>query len=159
MFENDHYRWRETYFVLFPADRRPRLDQVRQLIAGLSERLVVANPAADDQGRFESITVLAPNDFAALDICYLEGEEVVEHRRELMQDLITASCRGLDRARVDKIERCDARLDVLHFEQLVDADDEEPEEMLDPSALLIVLNALAQLTDGVAVDPQAGALL
>ena len=60
---------------------------------------------------------------------------------------------------MEKIARCDARLDVLHFEQLVDNDDEEPEEMLDPSALLIVLNGLAKLTGGVALDPQAGTLL
>jgi hypothetical protein len=31
--------------------------------------------------------------------------------------------------------------------------------MLDPSALLIVLGALAKLTSGVAVDPQAGTFL
>ena len=47
---------------------------------------------------------------------------------------------------------------MLHFEQVPeDADeDAEDDEMLDPSALLVVLGALAKLTGGVAIDPQAG---
>ena len=49
----------------------------------------------------------------------------------------------------------------MHFEQLSAdaADSDEPDEMFDPSALLIVLDHLIELTDGVAVDPQAGTLL
>jgi hypothetical protein len=159
MFENEHYRWRETYFVLLESHKRPDLKQVHQAIARLDARFTLTNLAEDDGGRFESITVLAPDDFAALDICYVEGEEVVEQRQELMQDLMTASCRGLDQARMEKIGRCDARFDVLHFEQLIDPEEQDLEEMLDPSALLIVLGGLARLTDGVAIDPQAGTLL
>ena len=47
---------------------------------------------------------------------------------------------------------------MLHFEQVAeDADeDADDDEMLDPSALLVVLGALARLTGGVAIDPQAG---
>ena len=50
---------------------------------------------------------------------------------------------------------------MLHFEQVPeDVEDEaEDDEMLDPSALLVVLGALAKLTGGVAVDPQAGTFL
>ena len=53
---------------------------------------------------------------------------------------------------------------MLHFEQVADlpengSEDEEPEELLDPGALLAVLDALAKLTGGVAIDPQSGTLL
>lgn len=49
---------------------------------------------------------------------------------------------------------------MLHFEQVVDFEDEdEAEGMLDPTALLVVLDALAKLTDGIPVDPQAGTML
>ena len=50
---------------------------------------------------------------------------------------------------------------MLHFEQIPEDPDEsgEDEEMLDPSALLVVLGVLAKLTHGVAVDPQAGTFL
>ena len=37
-----------------------------------------------------------------------------------------------------------------------DFGDEEGGDMLDPTALLVVLDALVKLTDGLAVDPQAG---
>jgi hypothetical protein len=159
MFENNHYRWRETYFVLLEPGRRPSLKQVQRKISALNDRFALTNLSDDEDGRFESMTVLAPDDFAALDICYVEGDEVVEQRQELMRDLMTASCRGLDRDRIERLNRCTARLDVLHFEQLVDQDDEDPDDMFDPSALLVVLEGLAELTDGIALDPQSGTLL
>jgi hypothetical protein len=31
--------------------------------------------------------------------------------------------------------------------------------MLDPSALLLIMEALVKLTDGVGIDPQSGALM
>ena len=37
-FEDDRYRWRETYFVLFPATRRPKLKVVENKLAALSKR-------------------------------------------------------------------------------------------------------------------------
>ena len=65
-----------------------------------------------------------------------------------------------DRARLARIRQCDARFDVLHFEQLVNFEGEnETDDMLDPSALLVVLDALASETKGIAVDPQAGTFL
>ena len=49
---------------------------------------------------------------------------------------------------------------MLHFERVADEpEDDSEEEMLDPSALLVVLETLAQLTGGVAIDPQAGTFL
>jgi hypothetical protein len=52
----------------------------------------------------------------------------------------------------------------LHFEHMTASEapaesDDEFDEMLDPSALLIVLDALVELTGGVGVDPQSGTLL
>ena len=162
MFENDQYRWRETYFVLFDASKRPLLQQVQQKLASVNKRFTLANPIADEQGEFESITVLAPDDFAALDISYLSGEEVLEQAAMLVEELEGPECRAQDRARLERLRRCDGRFDVLHFEQVsgFDEDDEDPtDEMIDPAALLIVLDALVKLTDGIAVDPQAGAML
>ncbi len=159
MFENDQYRWRETYFVLFPASRRPTLERLQQKLSRLNSRFALTNLSADESGRFESMTVLSPDDFAALDICYLEGQEVLEQGNELAEELETADCQAEDRDRLARLRRYDARFDVLHFEQLVSFEDEEPDDMLDPSALLVVLNALAEATEGLAVDPQAGTFL
>jgi len=61
----------------------------------------------------------------------------------------------------EEIRQYDGRFEVLHFERLSEKsqEDDPAEEMLDPGALLLVLGALARLTDGVAVDPQGGAIL
>jgi hypothetical protein len=68
----------------------------------------------------------------------------------------TGACRVEDRDKLPLIRRYDGRFDVLHFEQVVDFGDEEGGDMLDPTALLVVLEALVKLTGGLAVDPQAG---
>jgi hypothetical protein len=160
MFENDQYRWRETYFVLFQSSKRPTLEKVQQTLSKLNSRFTLTNLSADESGRFESLTVLSPDDFAALDISYLAGQEVLEQGAELAEEMETTDCRAEDRARLARIRQCDARFDVLHFEQLVSFDDEdESDEMLDPSALLVVLEALAKETEGIAIDPQAGTFL
>jgi hypothetical protein len=159
MFEHDQYEWRETYFVLFDRSKRPSLERLQQRITRLNNRFVLTNLTADESGQFESLTVLSPDDFSALDISYLEGEEVVEKAAELAEELDTADCRQGDRLRLDRLRGCNARFDVLHFEQLVRFDDGEADDMLDPSALLVVLQELADETEGLAVDPQAGTFL
>ena len=60
-----------------------------------------------------------------------------------------------------RLRQYDGRFDVLHFEQIAElpGEDEEPDELLDPGALLAVLGVLADITDGIAVDPQSGTIL
>jgi hypothetical protein len=158
MFENDQYCWRETYFVLFDSANRPTLKKVEAALARLHARLTLTNGTADEQGAFDSITVLAPDDYAALDVSYLSGDEILEQGALLADEMETA-CDAAVRPQIARLRACDARFDVLHFEQVVTFENDEPEEMLDPTALLVVLEALAQLTGGIAVDPQAGTIL
>ena len=160
MFENSQYRWRETYFVLFDASKRPTLEGLQRALGKLNNRFTLTNLSADESGYVESLTVLSPDDFAALDICYLDGEEVLEQGATLADEMETPACRKDERAKLEQIRRCDGRFDVLHFEQVVSfEDDDESDEMLDPTALLVVLDTLVELTGGIAVDPQAGTLL
>lgn len=159
-FERDEYKWRETYFVLFDSSRRPLLKTVEDALYALSDRFQLSNALADEDGRFESITVMSPDDYAALDISYLSGEEVLEQTATLEKEFKAGPLDAEERAKVERIKRCDARFDLLHFEQTTDegpADDAD--EMLDPSMLLIVLDAMVDMTDGIGVDPQSGTLL
>ncbi len=159
MFEDRRYQWRETYFVFFDPDRRPKLEALRsKLEASQGTHFTIANAATDSQGRIESITILAPDDFAAMDISFLAGSEVRDEARELVEELSSFACQPDERKKLERLKRCQGRFDVLHFEQSNDADDEE-EGLFDPSGLLIVLDALVELTDGIAVDPQSGAIL
>jgi hypothetical protein len=158
MFEDGRYRWRETYFVLFNAKKHPRLTSVTKMLTALNKRFQLTNLNADSEGRIDSLTLISPDDFAALDICYTSGAEVLEQVASLVEDLKKAGPDVLPPVPWEQIKKYDGRFDVLHFEQLPEdaEEDADDEGMLDPSALLVVLGALARLIDGVAVDPQAG---
>ena len=163
--------WRETYFVLFSMDDRPTLAQVEAAIHQASKRLHVTDLQANDEGLFTSAVVQAPEDNAAMEISFEAGESVVEQSADLALRLR----KQLDGDQLAQLVRCDARLDVLHFERLVDAaddfaaedeygdefdeDDDLLNEALDPASLITVVDALAQLTGGLAFDPASGDLM
>jgi hypothetical protein len=162
MFEDRQYQWRETYFVLFEPTNRPGLDALkRKLALAGGSHFELVNGVTDKKGRLESLTVLSPDDFAALDISYLGGEEVLEEARLLAKELSGPACQREEREKIERLRRCEGRFDVLHFQRLPEHGGAggEDDEMFDPSGLLIVLDALVELTDGIAVDPQSGAML
>jgi len=158
-FEDHNYRWRETYFVLFDVKKRPKLQTVAKTIQALNNRYELRNLSADDHQRIESLTIISPEDFAALDICFTSGEEVREQAAALVVDLKKSAGDSCAKIPEKKLLSYTGRFDVLHFERIADMTEEEDDEMLDPSALLIVLETLAKLTGGVAVDPQSGTIL
>ena len=159
-FEREEYKWRETYFVLFDSSRRPSLKKVEQMLHDLSDRFQLSNAGADKDGRFESITVMSPDDYAALDMSYESGEEVVEQVESLQEERTVSLEDKEERAKLKRLKKFDARFDLLHFEQSTGGEaEDELDEMLDPSMLLIVLDAVVELTSGVGVDPQSGSLL
>lgn len=155
-FDNEDFLWRETYFVLFDAKRRPLLADVQRALKSATDRVQFANASADDEGRIESLTILAPEDFAALDISYESGDSVREQVSALNAEMKRSTV--LDPGKLDRLPKCNARLDVMHFEQVGGAEDEgDPmSSMFDPSSLLIVMETLVTLTDGLGVDPQTG---
>jgi hypothetical protein len=159
-FERDEFKWRETYFVLFDSAKRPTLKKVERMLRDLNDRFELSNIRADEDGRFESITIMSPDDYAALDISYESGEEVLEQGEALEQELKATVADAEERAKLGRLRKCDARFDLLHFEQTTaDEAEDDADEILDPSALLIVLDALVELTGGVGVDPASGSLL
>jgi hypothetical protein len=158
-FEDQHYRWRETYFVLFDLKKRPKLQAVEKTIQELNDLYELKNATADDHGRIESLTVVSAEDYAALDICFTSGEEVQEQAAVLIADLKKFAGDTGSVIPEDKILSYNGRFDVLHFERVPESFEDGDDEMLDPSALLIVLETLAKLTGGIAVDPQSGTIL
>jgi hypothetical protein len=159
-FERDEYKWRETYFVLFDSSKRPSLKNVESMLHDLSDRFQLSNAGADEDGHFESITVMSPDDYAALDMSYVSGEEVAEQVTSLEEELGDSLADEEERTKFARLKKFDARFDLLHFEQSTSNETEdELDEMLDPSMLLIVLDAVVELTGGVGVDPQSGSLL
>jgi hypothetical protein len=160
-FENDQYKWRETYFVLFSAAKRPTLAKMTKTLQALNRRFELSNALADDDGGFESLTLRSPQDYSALDISYVAGEEVLTQGLELAEELRANASDPEERAKLARLPKCDARLDILHFEEIVGgaSAEDEGDETLDPSTLLNVLDALVRMTGGVGVDPQSGSLM
>jgi len=158
-FTDAAYQWRDPYFVLFPNRRRPSLQRVREAMAQRNPGFDLRNASADEAGLIEALTVVVEQDNAALDISYLDGEEVLEQRQALIDELKGAAKDEGERQRIAMLPECDARLDVMHFERLSDSFDEDLEEMVDPTSLLAVLDVLATVTEGVSIDPQSGTLM
>ncbi len=157
LFSDDRYQWRETYFVLFRESDRPLADKVSESFAEDS-RIEVADSRGDGDGLFESLTLKSPDDFSAMDITYVTGEEVQEQIDELLRDLARTTLTEEERGKLDRLGECNSRFDVFHFEQVQMFDDGD-DDVLDPGALLIVLERLAGLCQGIGIDPQSGSLM
>jgi hypothetical protein len=159
-FEREDHRWRETFFVVFDEERRPTAERMRAALSGLGHRYEVENLRGDDAGMFSSVTLRSPEDYSAIDISYAFGAEIVDEGRNLAEEIQSMDADDLEIEKIGRLRDCPARFDVLHFEKVEgDASEDEVGDMLDPSALLLVMETLALLTEGVGVDPQSGTVM
>ncbi len=159
LFENDEYRWRDTYFVLFLEENRPAADATLQALETLGPHYSVQDVRYDEQGKLESLTLLSPDDFAAMDISYIFGEEVVEQVNELVEELGIGKQSSEEAKRLKRIQACNARFDIYHFEQVGLPEEDDDEGFFDPGTLLIVLHCLTKLCKGIGIDPQTGTVV
>lgn len=155
LFGDSRYEYRDTFFVLFKKENRPSSDKIQACLAELGPKYETLDLKATD-GELESLTVRSPNDRSAMDITYVQGEEVTTQIDEVMTEFRTITLAGDDVKKLQRLRECDARFDIYHFEQCLSGGEEE---MLDPGGLLIVLETIAQLCDGVGLDPQSQALM
>ncbi|HEY5313912.1 MAG TPA: hypothetical protein VIK18_15390 [Pirellulales bacterium] len=155
--DDDQYQWRETYFIWFEAQRRPLLEKVEEAVRHLRGHFELESGEADADGLISTLTVRSREDHAALEIECAAGGEVRAEGAAIAADISPAD---VDPDKLAQLKRCDARFEVMHFEEVVEQlSEEEMDDMFDPSALLVVLEALVQLTDGICVDPQAGSIM
>lgn len=155
LFEDSRYQYRDTYFVFFQKENRPSLDKIEATLAELGSRYQTMKKSEKD-GEFESLTFASPYDFSAMDIAVVEGEEVQAQIHELMEDFKTVTLTGDDAQKLGLLSSCDARFDIFHFEKM---EGQTEDEVLDPGGLLLVMQKLSELSDGVALDPQSQSLL
>jgi hypothetical protein len=159
LFADSRYQWRETYFVLFDHKHRPKAEEVQKALAALGPRLEVSELVAGKAGLLESMTVLSHVDAAGMDVTFVEGEEVKEQITQLKEEWRGKKTTDKEKAHLERALHADARFDVYHFEEVSFLPDEEDDGPLDPGTLLLVLNRLAKLCHGEALDPQTGELL
>lgn len=171
--KSDELHWRETYFILFPQERRPNLEQVTAAISTANARFQLKNLAADDHGLFASLLVESPEDHAAVEISFEVGNAITEQNLEWAQQLQDQ----LAPEQIQDMIRADARLDIAHFERVpsgaqgssegpspffgdeFDEDEDEGFDMLDPTCMLTVVDTLARLTEGLTFDPASGEII
>ena len=156
LFGNNQYQYRETYFVLFPGDQLPDAEKLKEVLGGLGPRYETVNVAESENG-FESMTVKSPRDFSAMDIVFTTGEEVEAQIQEVLEAARTMTLSSDDTRKLARISKFDSRFDIFHFEEIATATDDD--QFLDPGGLLLVLEALADLCGGVALDPQTLSVL
>jgi hypothetical protein len=161
LFDNNLYQWRETYFVFHQQANRPSAAQVQEMLQALSLNLEIEDLKADENGQFISATVFAPEAYSAIDMGFVIGDEVDEQLETLRPELRDGITAEAERAKISRLAECDARLDLLHFELMVDFGDEDEEFVaaFDPMALLTVMESLMDLCDGVGVDPAAATVM
>ncbi len=161
LFENSEFQWRETYFVMFEQSKRPTVEQIQSVIDGLGGRFKTENLRTTEDGQFESVTLFAPDDFAAMDIICTAGDEVVEQLPTLIEELEPNMLDDEEKTQLDAIKNCSARLEVFHFEQhtFTAPEDGVDANVMDPGGVLIVLQRLNAICDGVVVDPQSSSVL
>lgn len=154
LFEDSNYEYRETYFVLFDKKNLPSATQLIDAIKSLGSRYQIGEHNEED-GAFESMSVVSQHDFSAMDIAYLEGEEVESQIVELQDQFKKTTVTKDETDKLAKLKDFTARFDVFHFEKVTGQSD----DIMDPGALLIVLAKLSEICDGVAVDPQTLTLM
>lgn len=157
LFEDSRYLYRDTLFVFFNQENRPDFSVLQQLFRDLGNKFEVSDAVSDGQ-KFESVTIRSPQDYSAMDIVYVRGQEVKDQVKQLIQDFRTVTLTGEDRQKLSLLEACDCRFDIFHFGEVTDSYEEE-DEFLDPGGLLLLLERLAKITGGVSFDPQSHALL
>jgi len=162
LFENSEYQWRETYFVYFDAGKRPSTASLKAMLSELNSAYELSNIRSGDDGEFESLTLISKDDYAAMDLTCVATEEMQEQTQELVQEL-EANAMPDEKEMINRVGESNCRLEVYHFEQLVfvgaTESEDEPDDFMDPGSLLVVLNQIAEICDGIVVDPQSNSFL
>ncbi len=157
LFGDSKYQYRETYFVLFEKSNQPTPQQIEKSLAELGSRYETVDVRMQGD-QFESMTVRSPHDFSAMDITFVEGEEVTNMIRKLQDDFRTMTLTGDEMKKIARLKDFDCRFDIFHFEEIGEAVPGD-DEFLDPGGLLLVLEKLAECCDGIALDPQSQTLM
>jgi len=159
LFENPEYQWRETFLVLFDEQQRPTAEQVEAAFTQIGKQFEQHNVRRTESGLLEAVTMISQTDYAGLDISYIDGEDVSDQIEELLTMIDIDDLMPGEDELVARIPLCNARFDILHFENIAGAIGEEEMDFMDPGAMLIVAQKLASVVDGIAVDPNSGTFI
>ena len=162
LFDNPEYRWRETYLLFHKKKQRTSADKLRQAISGIRGSYQIEQLVANENGEFDSATVFAEEAFSAIDMSYVEDDQIQEQIIEIQSEMKEVLEDPEDLAKLESLGEYDARIDLLHFERLTGdfTDDEEDlNSCFDRAALLAVAEKWTLLTGGICLDPASATIL
>ena len=157
LFEDEQYEYQETLFIFLDRENRPDADTIHNSVQDLGPRFEIAD-FRNSSGRLDSMMIRSPQDFSAMDIVFVDGGEVQTQIQEVLDDFRSVTLASDDKEKLDRIKTCDSRIDVFHFAKKQSGGSGE-DELLDPGGLFLVMGRLAELCDGIALDPQSQQLL
>lgn len=120
MFEDSRFCWRETYLVMLDSSKRPETSTLVQRLKQLHNRHEIRDICSDSQGLLASLCVIAPNDGAAVEIQYHQGEDVKQEFAALADELERHEPTKKESKKIAAAKEFDAKIEVLHFEQMQD---------------------------------------
>lgn len=118
MFDDNRFCWRETYFVMFDADKRPETAKLVRSLKRMHNRHEIRAIRSDAEGRLISLCVIAPNDSAAVEIQYRGDTDVQHEFAALAGELERHELTEKERKKIATAKTCNAKIEVLHFEQM-----------------------------------------
>lgn len=151
LFENEKYEYCDTFFIYLKNENRPTLKDVMAGLSELGHRCVVES-ANEENGKFESATIKFSSDCSAMDVVFVHGPEVATQLDEIREQLRVMTLTPDTQQALKKMSTCEARFDIFHFEEQ-NANNED--EFHDPGGLLMVVDKISSLCDGVGYDPQS----
>jgi hypothetical protein len=157
LFGDRNYQYRDTYFVLFPRANRPNEGKLKAMLKDLGGKFE-SSEIRHSNGQIESLTLIDPQDYSAMDIAYVEGEDVLAQVKEIREEFRAITVRGEDLEKLNRLKSFDARFDIFHFEQVVETEGDE-DEYVDPGGLLLLMDKLVEVCGGVGYDPQSQSLI
>lgn len=158
LFGDRNYQYRDTYFVLFPRANRPGEEKLKAMLKELGGKFE-SGEIRHSNGQIESLTLIDPQDYSAMDIAYVEGEDVLAQIKEIREEFRAITVRGEDLEKLNRLKAFDARFDIFHFEQVVESDGDNDDEYVDPGGLLLLMDKLVEVCGGVGYDPQSQSLI
>jgi hypothetical protein len=158
LFEHPEYQWQETLFVYFHREHRPAAVQVEAALKSLGSNYRLIDIRADDEQKIEAATLENESDSSAMEICFTDDAGVTEQLEELLDTVKSVDPGNSGEERLNRLASTNVRFDVLHFERLTFTD-ADGETGFDPGGLIVVMEKLAEITQGVAIDPGAGTVL
>ncbi len=120
IFDDDRYCWRETYLVMLDRSQRPTASETARCLQKQGVCLEITNLRSDADGWLESLTVISPNDNAAVEIQYFEGDEIAAEFAALADELERHELSAKERKKIDRSRNFFAKIELRHFEQLHD---------------------------------------